>query len=184
MRDVTIARNYAEVLLALAQRAGDPAAWGVMMRDVADAVRQDDRLRLFLNTPQVPAETKSDIIAAAFRDRYPQTFVRFLQSLISHRRQALIPEIAAEYVSLLDAVEGRVRADVTVARPLDGASRKRLAEELTRAMGHGRKVVPNVRVDRSVLGGVIVRIGDTVADGSVRARLALLRRRLVASAHR
>ncbi len=184
MRDATIARNYAEVLLALAQRAGDPPAWGAMVRDMAEAVRQDERLRLFLNTPQVPAEKKSEIIATAFRDRYPQTFVRFLQSLISHRRQALIPEIATEYMSLLDTVEGRVQAEVTVARPLDGPTRKRLADELTRAMGHGRRVVPNVRVNPAILGGVIVRIGDTVADGSVRARLALLRRRLVASAER
>src|ERR1700674_529769 len=124
MRDTTIARNYAEVLLALAQRAGDPAAWGVMIGDMAEAVRQDRRVYVFLNTPRVGADRKVEIIAAAFRDRYPQIFVRFLQSLITHRRQALIPEIAVEYVKLLDTVEGRVQADVTLARPVDEAERK------------------------------------------------------------
>jgi F-type H+-transporting ATPase subunit delta len=101
--------------------------------------------------------------------------------LVRHRRQTLIPEVAAEYTRMLDEVEGRVRAQVTVARALSGAEQSALAAALTRSVGAGKTVVPAVRVQPQILGGVIVRVGDGVADGSVRARLARLRRSLGAS---
>jgi F-type H+-transporting ATPase subunit delta len=90
----------------------------------------------------------------------------------------LLGDIAVAYNRLLDEVKGRVHADVTVARALDSAGEAALADSLTRTMGGGRRVVPQVRVHPPILGGVIVRVGDSVADGSVRTRLARLRRRL------
>jgi F-type H+-transporting ATPase subunit delta len=182
VRDTTIARNYADTLLALAQRAGDPAAWGQMMREVSDAVQRDERVHQFLMTPKLPTRRKMEILGAAFRDRFPLVFVRFLQIVVQHRRQALIPAIAVEYGYLLDAVEGRVHADVTVARAIDESVRTALANELTRRLALGRQVIPDVRIDPAILGGVVVRLGDTVMDGSVRSRLALLRRRLMVNA--
>jgi F-type H+-transporting ATPase subunit delta len=107
--------------------------------------------------------------------------VRFLQILVRNRRQMLIPLIAAEYTRLLDDLEGRIHADVTVARPMDAAAQAVLADRLTKSMGAGKRVTPVIRVFPAIMGGAIVRIGDTVVDGSVRTRLGRLRQRLAAA---
>ena len=76
MREPTIARNYAEALLALARRADDLDGWGTMISDVAGAVQYDERLRRFLESPRVAVEEKNTILAKAFQDRFPRIFVR------------------------------------------------------------------------------------------------------------
>ena len=173
MRDSTIARNSAETLLELARRANDLDGWGKMIMDVASAVEADESLRLFLETPRISADAKNELLGKAFQDRMPRVFVRFLQTLVKNRRQALIPEIAEEYRTLLDHVEGRVHAQVTVARESDDAERQLIAKELSRVLG--KTVIPHLTVNPAILGGVVVRVGDEVMDGSVRRRLAKLR---------
>ena len=181
MRDSTIARTYADVLLELAQRAEDPQGWGRMFGDVAAAVENDRNLQHFLDSPRIADTRKIEILHRAFGNVLPAPLVRFLEALIHHRRQMLLSEIAAEYNERLDVLEGRVRANVTVARALTEKERTALAAQLTRAVGEGRSVVPVVRVHPPILGGVIVRLGDRVVDGSVRTRLGRLRH-LLASA--
>ena len=92
---------------------------------------------------------------------------------MTHRRQMLIPVIAHEYHDLVDEVEGRVHAAVTVSRETDDADRAVIATQLSRALG--KDVVPHFVVNPAILGGMVVRVGDTVLDGSVRRRLAALR---------
>ncbi|MDQ3696931.1 MAG: ATP synthase F1 subunit delta [Gemmatimonadota bacterium] len=180
MREPTIARNYAQALVALAGKANDLAGWGSMIEDVAAAVQRDERLRLFLESPRVSADRKNEIVGKAFADRLPRLFVRFLQAVISHRRQAMLPAIALEYRVLIDEIENRVHAQVTVAREPNDATRAAVAAGISRALG--KTVVPHFVVRPDILGGVIVRVGDTVMDGSVRRRLASLRNRLTAGA--
>ena len=84
----------------------------------------------------------------------------------------LIPLIAREYHDLVDRVEGRVHASVTVAREADERDRELMTSQLSRALG--KNVVPHFHVNPDVLGGIVVRVGDTVLDGSVRRRLATL----------
>jgi F-type H+-transporting ATPase subunit delta len=177
MRDATIARNYAETLLVLAGKAEDLRGWGKMLTDVASAMEENPKLRLFLESPKVSAEKKSEVLGKAFTDRMPRLMLRFIQSVVMHRRQMLIPEIAREYLDLVDAAEGRMHARVTVARETDEAGRSAIALQLSRMFG--KEVVPHLSVDPSIIGGVIVHVGDTVLDGSVRKRLASLRRRML-----
>jgi F-type H+-transporting ATPase subunit delta len=179
MRDASIARNYAEALLALARKAGDTAGWGALVGALGDAVAQDLTLRRFLEAPQVSAAEKNAVLAKALEGRSAKTFVRFLQKLVSNRRQMLLPEIAVEYHNLLDEAEGRVHARVTLARAADPAAREALAAALTKALA--KTVVPHVEVDPRILGGVVVRVGDTVMDGSVKHRLDRLRVQLLAA---
>ena len=177
MRDTTIARNYAETLLVLATRAEDLRGWGKMLSDVAAAMREDATLRLFLESPRVGAAEKNKVLGAAFTNTMPRNFLRFLQSLVSHRRQMLIPEIAREYLDLVDAAEGRMHARVTVARETPDEEKSAIAQQLSRMFG--KDVVPHLSVDPAIMGGVIVHVGDTVLDGSVRKRLMSLRKRML-----
>ena len=182
MRDSTIARNYADALLSLATKAGDLAGWGTMITDVADAVERDDQLRNFLQSPKISASEKNEVLGKALQDRMPRVMVRFLQTLVKNRRQMLLPVIAAEYRSLVDDAEGRVNAQVTVARETSDEERSTIARELSRTLG--KTVVPHLSINPAILGGVVVRIGDQVMDGSVRKRLAVLKSRMLYGARR
>jgi F-type H+-transporting ATPase subunit delta len=176
MRETTIAKNYAEALLALARKAGDLDGWGAGINGVALAVQSDVRLSNFLAAPQISADQKRAVLAKAFADTLPAMMVRFLQKLVQNRRQMLIPEIATEYGNLVDEAEGRLHAQVTVAKETTESDRELIARQLSRAFA--KTVVPHVHVNPALLGGVIVKVGDTVMDGSVRRRLSTLRSRV------
>ena len=178
MRDTTIAKNYAEALLELARRAEDPAGWGKLMRDVANGMLEDVTVQHFLESPKISEAQKNEVFFQALGDRVPRHFLRFLQTLVRKRRQMLIPEISSEYDKLLDVYEGRVHANVTVAREMNPADESRIAEQLSRVIG--KTVVPHMNVNPAILGGVVVKIGDTVMDGSVRRRLGRLKSQILA----
>jgi F-type H+-transporting ATPase subunit delta len=177
MRDSSIARNYAEALLALATKAKDAAGFGALISALGDAVSGDRSLQRFLEAPQVSAGEKNVVLGKALEGKAPRSFILFVQKLITNRRQMLIPSVATEYHNLLDAVEGRVHARVTVARPYDAAATAALGEALSKALA--KTVVPHVTVDERIIGGVVVRVGDTVMDGSVSRKLSKLRTALV-----
>jgi F-type H+-transporting ATPase subunit delta len=180
MRDSTIARNYAEALVTLAERANDLDGWGRMIDDVAQLVSHDARVRRFLESPRTPVVAKQAILRRAFQDRMPTLMVRFLTAVVQNRRQLLIPGIASEYASLVDERLGRVRADVTLARAPQPGEVEAIAASLSKTLG--RTAVAQVRVNPEIIGGVIVRVGDYVKDGSVRRRLNVLKSKLVQQA--
>ena len=177
-RHSTVARNYAEALLALARKAGDVHGWGRMVQEVADAVANDRQLRAFVESPRVSVEHKNAALGRAFQDRYPRLFVRFLQTLVSKGRQQTLGAVAREYAALVDEAEGRVHAEVTLAHAPSEADRALLAQQLSQRLG--MQVVPHVRVNPAIIGGVVVRVGDRVMDGSVRRKLGRLRTQLTA----
>jgi F-type H+-transporting ATPase subunit delta len=179
MREVSIARNYAEALLALARKAKDTAGWGALISALGDAVASNATLQHFLEAPQVSATQKSEILGKALGSKAAPNFVRFVQKLVTNRRQMLLPAIATEYHNLLDEAEGRVHARVTVSREVDASTKEAIANALTKALK--KIVVPHVSVDARILGGEVVRVGDTVMDGSVKKKLDRLREKLVAA---
>lgn len=178
MRQTTIAKNYAEALLELARRAEDPPGWGKLMRDVANGMLEDVTLQHFLESPKISEAQKNEVFFQALGDRVPRHFLRFLQTLVRKRRQLLIPEISTEYDKLLDIYEGRVHANVTVARDSNMKDENIIAEQLSRVIG--KTVVPHMMVNPVIIGGVVVKIGDTVMDGSVRRRLGRLKAQMLA----
>jgi F-type H+-transporting ATPase subunit delta len=148
------------------------------MRDVANGVLDDVTVQHFLESPKISEAQKNEVFFQALGDRVPRHFLRFLQTLVRKRRQMLIPEISSEYDKLLDIHEGRVHANVTVARESSLKDENLIAEQLSRVIG--KTVVPHMTVNPAILGGVVVKIGDTVMDGSVRRRLSRLKGQLVA----
>ena len=179
MRATTIARNYAEALLSLARKANDLEGWGVALQGVVTAVEEDIRLRNFLAAPQISAAQKNIVIGKAFATKLPKPMVRFLQKLVLNRRQMLLSEVSVEYGNLVDEATGRIHAQVTVSRETNDADRKAIAQQLSRAFA--RTVVPHISVNEAILGGVIVKVGDRVMDGSVRKRLKTLKARIVSA---
>jgi F-type H+-transporting ATPase subunit delta len=180
MRENTVGRNYAEALLTLGTKAENREGFGAMIRDVATAMQQNATLRRFLESPRVSAADKNNVLSKAYGDRVPRLFLRFLQKLVENRRQMLIPAIAAEYANLLDNAEGRVHAEVTVAKSMSEQEVQSLAASLSKSVG--KTIVPQIVVNPAILGGAVVKMGDTVIDGSVRRKLGKLAQRMRVSA--
>jgi len=182
MNDSTIGRNYAEALLTLAKKSGEQEEWGALIGAIAVAMQEDRTLRTFLESPKLAASQKIELLHSALRNKVPPIFLRFLETVVSKRRQMLIPVIASEYRSLIDESEDRVHANVTVAREPGEPEKDALAKQLSRVLG--KRVVPHITLNPAILGGLIVKVGDTVMDGSVRRRLATLRSRMLATVTR
>jgi F-type H+-transporting ATPase subunit delta len=182
VRSTTISRNYAETLLALAQRHGGEAAidqFGAALDELIDLLRSEPRVRKFLETPVIDAERKKDALRKTLRGRAPELFIRFLLVVIDKRRAAHLTAIASHYHDRVDQMRGRVRAQVTLAREPDAALRQEIVATLERMLG--RTVIATFAVDESLIGGVVIRVGDQILDGSVRRRASQLRRRLLAT---
>ncbi len=179
MRAESVALNYAEALFALADRAGgagDPVAWGDLMRALADAIALSPGVDRVLMSPKVPKAAKADLLAASL-PAAPKDFVLFLRAVVKRGRQGMFAEIARQYGTLVDQKLGRTRASVLVAREPDQKLRDTIVQALTRATG--KEVIATFMTDPSILGGAIVRVEDRVLDGSVRRRMTRLRRQLV-----
>jgi F-type H+-transporting ATPase subunit delta len=174
VRDTTVARNYAEALLATA-RAGDAVERSSELLDtVAGVLAGDPGLRGVFMSPRIAKAAKQQLIARALHGAAPLPFIRFLQAVVQRGRQGMIGEIAAEYEQLVDARLGRVHAVVTTARPADAALQKAITQRLGRVFG--KTVRAHFRAEPALLGGVVVRSGDRVFDGSLRRKLKLLQR--------
>ena len=179
MRDETVARNYAETLFELALRNNALQGYGDAVEMVAKLIEEDSKFRLFIETPRIDDADKKNVIKKAFEASLPKHVVNFVLITIDKRRQRLLRSISQQYKVLFDAHIGREHVQVKVARPADDATREVIAEKLSVALG--KEVIPNFRVDAGILGGLVVRTGDTIYDGSIRRRLEGLRRRLLAA---
>lgn len=177
MRDRTIARNYAETLFELGERhdALDTYEEGIGM--VARLLDENSEFRVFLETPRIDASAKKEVLRKAFADTLPRPLLHFLLLTVDKRRQRLLGLIAREYRDLMDGHEGRAHVDVAVARTLEDATVESLGERLSGILGVD--AIPHVQVRPEILGGVIVRAGNTIYDGSLRRRLESLRRQLM-----
>ncbi|MBA3318284.1 MAG: ATP synthase F1 subunit delta [Gemmatimonadales bacterium] len=176
MRSSTIARNYAETLFDLGQGSGDAERYAELIAAVSGAVETTPEVQAVLMSPRVPKAAKARLLSAAL-DGTPREFVRFLQALVKRGRQRLLPQVAAEYQTLLDLKHNRVRAGVTLARPADESLQRAIQSALSRQLN--KEVVAAFHVDPEILGGTVVRVGERIHDGSVRRRMTKLRRHLL-----
>ena len=177
MRDSTIARSYAEAFFALGEKHGKHEAFASGLQTMDALLASDRRVALFLQTPKIDASVKKDALRDALGARVDPLLMNFLQVVIDKRRQRLLQAIAREYRLLLDEKLGRLNVDVTLAHQPDAAQLREIADQLSRVLES--KVVPHVRVDDGILGGIVVRYQDRVIDGSLRRRLNALRGRLL-----
>jgi F-type H+-transporting ATPase subunit delta len=177
LRDPTIARNYADALFQSAEHSRKTEEYADILEGVAGAVASDSQVQMVLESPRVAKTEKQRILAAALKGKATDQFIRFLSAIIKRGRQGLIGEISKQYLELLDIKLNRVHASVVVARQPDKALQKEVVTRLSMIVG--KTVVPHFREDPAILGGVVVRIGDSVMDGSLRRKLLILRKRML-----
>lgn len=168
------ARRYAQALFELAQQHGEAEQWLEHLRLAAERLNEP-QAALYFSVPRVPMEDKLALVRQALSGAHP--LVVNAVSLMTQRGAAgALPQVASAYGELLDESLGRARAGVTSAEDLSRAQRGKLSGLLETMLN--KKIVLDAAVDPAVIGGVVVRVGDQVIDGSVRTRLHGLRRSL------
>lgn len=167
----TIARPYAEAVFKLADAKGKLAEWSAALANLA-AVAADERVRAAAGDPNLPAAKVAGLFIAVLAGKLSGDAENLVRVLAEYGRLDVLAEIRAQYEALKNEREGVVEAEVYTAFELDQAQVADLVARLERRTG--RKVKARVRVDKSLIGGVRVVIGDKVIDGSARAQLGAL----------
>lgn len=179
MLSAQLAKKYARAIFELASEENKLGEYGDELKMVAETVAGHEALKAFIGNPQVKSEAKKEILSKLFQEDTTKRIFHFLMLLVDKRRESLIGEIAKEYKALSNEAQNVVEAKITVASALSEAQEKRLIEKLEKTMG--KTVVVEKKIDRSILGGVVVRIGDKLIDGSVTRRVKALKTQLLSN---
>jgi F-type H+-transporting ATPase subunit delta len=175
----TAPRRYAEAAFEIAQRDGTVERWRSEL-EAASAIVGDERALRALANPSVPIDQRSVAVAALLQGIASDPVQNLIQLLLRRGRIEGLPRVAAEFRRLDDRRQGITHATATSAAPLTPDEVQALTERLERSTG-GR-IALDVQVDPSLLGGLVVRVGDRMIDGSVRGRLERLRNQLISGA--
>jgi F-type H+-transporting ATPase subunit delta len=167
-----IAERYAKALLTAAQNEKALSVVGAQAHLLAVALDGAQGVSGFLSDPLAGAPAKLAVFAAAFSEEPHPLIKAFLQTVLEHKRERYLPAILHAFAALLDEAEGRVQAQLGTAKPLPPATRKLLEIALSQRLG--RTVALEPYTDRALLGGAVLRLGDTVFDGSLRSGLTRL----------
>jgi F-type H+-transporting ATPase subunit delta len=178
MRKTAAAKRYAKALFALAQEEGRVDAVRAEVKALADLLAASPELHSIVFRPLHPlAERKAALDAVVARLGASDTVRRFLSLLLDQHRMDGFPEVCEELERLANEASGRALAEVVTASELSADQLERLRQAL--AARTRREVALQVRVDPSILGGVVAKVGDLVFDGSIRTQVAQLRANLM-----
>ena len=175
MARVTSGKRYAQAAFELALEKGELDNWQASLRKIAD-ITTDEKITALLENPKLPFDAKKALLEELLGEINPLALN--LACLLVHRgRLGIAGDISHQYDGLLDSYYGIEHAEVVTALPLDDEDRERISTQLGEVIG--RKVVIDTQIDASIVGGVKIKIGDTLIDGSIRNRLSALRKSLV-----
>lgn len=177
MRETTVAQTYAEALLEFASKEKAVDEYTLRFDQISDLIETENTFRRFLDAPGIQPAEKNAVLREVFGGVVPDSLLKFLFVVVEKRRQRLLPIIAEQFAALADEHFGRLKVQVTLVSEPDQELRKIVQQRLEQVFG--KDVTPRYRIDSRIIGGVILREGDRVADGSVRRRLQLLRRKLL-----
>jgi len=167
----TIARPYAEAAFRLADAQDKLAEWSAALANLS-AVASDERLRAAIGDPNLSAAKVAGLILSVLAGKLTGEGENFVRVLAENGRLDVLAEIRSQYEVLKNEREGVVEAEVYTAFEMEQSQVADLVARLEKKTG--RKVKARVSVDKSLIGGVKIVIGDKVIDGSARAQLAAL----------
>jgi F-type H+-transporting ATPase subunit delta len=175
-----VASKYAEAILELAagnSTAGLDEMVGKDLESISQTMQKSPDLRMLLGHPSIPSEEKRAFLVTLFAKKVNDLTLRLLELLNDKRRLDLLPQIASKYHAFLNERKHIVTAKLVCSDPLGDKSladiKARLGEHL------GKKLDLDVSVDPSLLGGFLLKLGDQVIDGSIKAKLRAIEKTLL-----
>ncbi len=173
------ARRYAEAVFEIGQEQNAVERWRTDIQTLAEYLR-DRRLTFILSEPKVPFATKESILRDLLSDKVQKDALGLALVLVEQNLVELMPRVAQEFERLYDDFKNQAKATIITATPLDAQETAQLTASLQQLTG--KQIMLTTEVDPSILGGVVARVGDTLIDGSVRRKLALLREQIISGA--
>jgi len=167
-------KRYALALFQLAEGQGKQEPWLEELQRV-QATLADATISTYLSTPRVRIGDKLDVVKQLLEGFDPMV-ANLIGLLVSRQAQSLLPHLITAYGELLNASLGRVQAQVTSSVSLSPEQQTHLRETLRKMLD--KDVALEMDVDADIIGGMVIRVGDQVIDGSVRTRLETLKHRL------
>lgn len=165
---VTIARPYAEAVFGVAQEKNRLDAWAEML-EFLSAVSANPQMRSLVADPNLTEEQVANTVLGIGGERLDGDARNFVQLLAHNNRLTLLPEIAQLFDELKADAEGVVEANIASAYPMSDGQLKDLVARLEKKFKH--RIDPRVSVDRELIGGVKVEVGDEIWDASVKGKL-------------
>ena len=167
----TLARPYAKAAFGYALANNDLATWSLMLATLS-AVTQNEKVQLVLTSPELTAEQLVSQVAQLCGDELSEQGNNFVALLAHNKRLSLIPMIVEQFEVLKAKQEKLSYVEITSAFDIDNASEEKLAKALSEKLNCSIDI--NTTVDKTLIGGAVVRAGDLVIDASIRGRLAKL----------
>ena len=171
---------YAKALLGFGEESGKIEKLLKQLGQVVKVMDELPKLRSVMESPQVTAEDKTKVLDKAFGGDLNKHLLNFLKIVASKGRIDCLGQIHESAHRLYDEVTGKVMAEVTTAQTVDDSVTDGIAKQLEKELG--KKVTVRAIVDPSIIGGMVIRIGDTVHDASVVNQLAQARTKAIKSA--
>jgi F-type H+-transporting ATPase subunit delta len=177
MKNLRVARRYAGALMDVAEAGNIIDRTAGDLETIASALRGSRELWLLTQSPVVSPAKKAAVFRAIFGARIGRGTMDFIDLVIAKQREQHLAEIVEQFSLLRDEKMGIVSVDVTSAIEFTPSQRRDLSSELERYTK--KKVRIRMTVDRAIKAGLVVRIGDTVLDASMRRQLELLKARFL-----
>jgi F-type H+-transporting ATPase subunit delta len=179
MAELSITRRYAQALFHTAQRDGVTEKIETDLETVDALLRATPTLLRIMRAPTIARTRKKELLQKVFAERISGLALRFLYLIVDKRRESILPDVNREFRALSYAHRNIQPVTVRVARHMSAEERADLARALEARTG--KTIEIQEEVDPTLIGGVVLRIGDTIIDGSVAGHLRRLRQRMIGS---
>ncbi len=177
MKDLTAARKYSSVLFDLAKQSDEVDKTGDGLKLLKESYKAIPEFRSFIFSFQFENEQKINALENIFGESFTDLLSKFTKTLIDNKRQDLIPDISDSYSNLAMDSKNQLLVTALTSEKMSDEMAKSVKAALDKFVG--KDVEIESTVDPSIIGGIILRIGNTVVDGSVRGKLARLREDLL-----
>ena len=172
----TIARPYAQAVFELAQETSTVDAWSGALA-LLNRIVSDPQMRLLVNNPKVSDQQLQDLVIEIAADAFSAQAKNFIKVLVAASRLQYAPQIAELFEAMRANAEGRIDVEVIAAYELDKTQEDDIAKGISARLGKTVRISSSV--DETLIGGAVIRAGDSVIDASLRGRLTELGNDLV-----
>ena len=168
---------YAKALIGFGQQNGTVETLVEGLSAIVGVLNELPKLQLALESPRIPVEAKSKMLDSAFADKVGKEMMNFLKIVAEKGRFDCLPAIQRSAHEIQDEMLGRVQATLTTAESVDESTQQKIAEKLSGLLG--KQVSLSAGVDPEIIGGMVVRVGDTVYDASIANQLEQVRSKAI-----
>jgi F-type H+-transporting ATPase subunit delta len=178
MIEITIARRYSHALLNSAQKANIIDETLQALLAIKQAYLTDKRFREFIDHPRLPRMIKKQFLSQTIATKVPNLIIKFFELLIDKKRTHLIPQIADCYCELADILKGIVKIVIEYKHPIEPQYKQHILKALSSIIGNKRFDVEE-NLNPELIGGIKIRFGNAVIDGSIKKSLKELKESLL-----